>query len=223
MTKEMRGAAATVATKVGMAPIVYARGPIVVVESGAEMPARCVRCNASASLPRLAQKLLLVDRTHLENIRLLGMIPIVGRLARWGYRWKHRGKLRKTAAIQLGLCRRHKMLRLFSPLLLLIGIAGAAAILCFGFDAKAVNPLPILGACASFTIGIVLTAWSRHTVRPHQIEPASVSLAAAGRKFVASLPPDAKPAATAASAAALTAALQKRASPPPRRSSIGKE
>src|SRR5688572_25136562 len=93
----------------GALPIVYARGSFVVVERGAALPPRCVRCAKPVSLPMLRLDLAWMDAVSRDDNRLLRLLPVGRRF----FTRRHARRNLRTATIDAGLCGRHKALRSF--------------------------------------------------------------------------------------------------------------
>lgn len=76
------------------APEVFARGRYVIARHGADLPPRCVRCNAPAALPLMARKMHWVDRSVAEGYRPWKLVPAVRLVV---YFFESRAKRREGA------------------------------------------------------------------------------------------------------------------------------
>jgi hypothetical protein len=189
---------------------------VITVDTGAQMPDRCVRCNAPARSYRLRQQwawMGAADREDASDMAVqafaLGDVPYLSKFLRRRHR-KFVEASQKTVTIDVGLCPLHRTLRRISLLLLLAGVGGAIGVIYLLEDYVGDNPLPILAAFAVFAGFALVTVASRRTVKLHHVDATSILLTGGGERFIKSLRADPKPAAAAASAAALTAALRSR-------------
>ena len=190
------------------APGVWSRGALVVVEQRAQMPDRCIRCNAVAGGRRTRVNFFWIDRSSRERARLWLLVPYAGALLR-AVHWDRQGTRR---AVEVGLCARHRLLRALGPVLAVLGVVGMVAVPWWTFDARSPSPFPPLLGFAVLAIGVLGAAWARRTARAHHIDPSSVTLAGAGEAFVKSLPMDPRPGEMAAASMRLARAARRKGS-----------
>lgn len=167
------------ATEVLEAPIeggVWREGSEVVLLRQAELPPRCVRCNA----------------------------PVYGRPGRQWLYWHHPGWylllvlnlflyalvaifVRQSAVIRPGLCPRHRRRRFAA-------IAGGTlffvGVLVYAFTRESLDGAVLLGSVFGGFAVLLLSAWLARTVRASKIDHRQIRLKGADPAFLDSLPND---------------------------------
>src|SRR4051794_39806093 len=115
-------------------------GALVVVEHGAAMPDRCIRCNAKAGGRRVREHFFWIDRDSRERGRFWLLVPKVGMLMRERHWEKHGAR----ATVEVGLCGRHRVLRGLAPVMVLAGGGGVGAVPWVTFGSRAPSPVSAL-------------------------------------------------------------------------------
>jgi hypothetical protein len=144
---------------------------------GAEMPPRCVKCNAPAEAPTKSRKLYWhhpgLYLLLLANVVIYAIIAAI---------------VRKKAFVAAGLCKEHKKRRKIALICAWTGSLGGIVVMflgmgsSWGFWAVSVGVLLIL---ASVIVGLIFS----RIVYAKKIDKSHVRLKGCGVGFLASLPP----------------------------------
>ncbi len=153
---------------------VWREGSEVVMLRQAELPKRCVHCNAAVD-GRIGKRRIYWHHPGwyallLLNIVLYALVAIF---------------VRQTAVIQPGLCTQHRRWRIA---VLLGGALVLAGLLGLTFVRLTHSGPALLGGVGASVVVIVLTAWLSRTVRPSLINHRRIRLKGAGPAFLDSLP-----------------------------------
>lgn len=153
---------------------VWREGSEVVMLRQAELPKRCVHCNAAVD-GWIGKRRIYWHHPGWYALLLLNIV-LYALVALF---------VRQSAVIQPGLCRRHRRRRMA---VLLGGTLMLAGLLGFTFVRLTHSGPGLLGGVAASFLVIVLTAWLSRTVRPSLIDHRQIRLKGAGPAFLESLP-----------------------------------
>lgn len=149
---------------------------VVVVSKDADLPPRCVKCNAPAEAP-------IKTRTYYWHHPALYLLVLPGLLIYAIVALI----VRKKAILHLGLCDAHRKKRLYGLLLGWGGGLGGLALMIASANQDSCG-LGFTGL-AVFFVGIVAGNLMARTLYPERIDETYVRLKGAGPEFLASLPP----------------------------------
>lgn len=164
---------ATTSLEASIADGVWREGDEVVMLRSAELPLRCIHCNAPV-FGRPRRQWLYWHRPGWYLLLVLNfvvylLVAIV---------------IRESAVIRPGLCRWHRRRRTAA---LIMGFVALIAMLRVAFS-HAGSVEVLLGGVAIGFLVIVVTAWIARTLRPSRIDGHTIRLKGAGAAFLASLP-----------------------------------
>jgi hypothetical protein len=164
----------------------FAKGANILTTDGANLPGRCVRCNAVVNGEPIRMKFNWLSKEDKASVSRAGYVPIVGVVIREVLFYSRR----KTAVVGVYLCPRHKVLRYAAWPIALVMTSLALWVPYLTFDEKSFSPLPILAGLLIFATGAGFLVWASRVLRSVFMDANSVILTGACKAFVAELPPD---------------------------------
>jgi hypothetical protein len=157
-------------------------GKLLVMHKGAVLPDRCIKCNAPAGGLRLKRSLSWHESKYFSLGKLHPLLYLVVALL-----------VRKTAKIELGICRRHCRNRLMGIAigwaLFFLGVAAIAILAARPPRKEAIQVVLALSGTMLLCGGPICAAVFYPVVRPHWIDDEHIWLTGTGSDYLAQFPP----------------------------------
>ena len=157
-------------------------GKLLVMHKGAVLPDRCIKCNAPAGGLRLKRSLSWHESKYFSLGKLHPLLYLVVALL-----------VRKTAKIELGICRRHCCNRLMGMAigwaLFFLGVAAIAILAARPPRKEAIQVVLALSGTMLLWGGPVCAAVFYPVVRPLWIDDEHIWLTGTGSDYLAEFPP----------------------------------
>jgi hypothetical protein len=161
----------------------YARGPFLVVQDGATLPDRCIKCNAPAEGGRVTKRLAYnLDNSGPGSARF---IPFVGRFVRLAWVIKQMAT-RQHLTVSFCVCPKHRTMRMIGMITLAIGLPAGIALVAMGAP-KSDQWLIITGVIV-MAVGEILGSTTTSLLSVHAGLNNGAEVRGAGRAFLASMP-----------------------------------
>lgn len=185
-TRRPAGGTTTVAPVAPTTPVSaggFARNGLLVIQDGATLPDRCIKCNAPAEGGRLKKRLAYnLDNSGPGAARL---IPFVGRFVRLA--WVIRQIMtRQHVTVSFCVCSKHRTMRLVGMIALAVALP-AGALLVVNAAPKNDTAL-ILTGVAVMAVGAILGATMTKLLSVASGLHNGAELRGAGKAFLASMP-----------------------------------
>jgi hypothetical protein len=161
----------------------YARGPFLVIQDGATLPDRCIKCNAPAESGRMTKRLAYnLDNSGPGAARF---IPVVGRFVRLAWVIKQIAT-RQRVTVSFCVCPKHRALRMIGMIALAVGLPAGIVLVAMGAP-KSDQSLIITGVIV-MAVGVIVGSTTTNLLRVHAGLNNGAELRGAGRAFLASMP-----------------------------------
>ncbi|HTL28338.1 MAG TPA: hypothetical protein VL282_03930 [Tepidisphaeraceae bacterium] len=161
----------------------FVRGNLVVVRDGAQLPDRCIKCNASAAEGRVTKRLGWDEPQN--GLAAGGLMPYIGVFFKIAWLVKKISQGRYYTTVSYCVCKKHRTQRMIMLGLMVLGIIAGVGLIDLAVQQK--NPA-LIGAAAAAFIAAAICGMSTGGLAIASPAQGGAELKGAGRAFLESMP-----------------------------------